>query len=165
MFSSRIIAVSAIFASLTAIGAWISIPIFNVPFTLQTFFVYLSVLLLRKYAFISQGIYILMGLIGLPVFAMGKSAYAALLGPTGGYILGFFLGSFSGLLKRDVPSVFLCMTIIFGLGWLWLSYWIGFHQAFLIGVLPFIPWDLLKAILALTISRRYFKSTERIPFS
>ncbi|MEM4608705.1 MAG: biotin transporter BioY [Candidatus Methanomethylicaceae archaeon] len=156
MLSPRIIAISAIFAAFTTIGAWITIPTFYVPFTLQTLFVYLSVLILRKYAFLSQGIYILLGLIGLPVFAMGKPGYLALIGPTGGYIIGFFFGSFAGFLKRDVISVFVCMTTIFFLGWLWLSYWIGFYQAFFIGVIPFIPWDILKAVLALLIFKKIF---------
>lgn len=165
MLTSRIIAISAIFAALTTIGAWIAIPTFHVPFTLQTFFVYLSVLMLGKYAFLSQGIYILMGLIGLPVFAMGKPGYLAIVGPTGGYIIGFFLGSFAGFLKKDITSVFLCMFTIFTIGWLWLSFWTGLYQAFFVGVMPFIPWDVLKAILALLIFKRYFKFTKIISFS
>lgn len=165
MLTPRIIAVSAIFAALTAIGAWIAIPTFHVPFTLQTLFVYLSVLMLRKHAFLSQGIYILMGLVGLPVFAMGKPGYLALIGPTGGYIIGFFLGSFAGFLKRDIISVFSCMVVIFTIGWLWLSFWIGFYQAFFVGVIPFIPWDVLKAILALLIFKRYSKFAKIISLS
>lgn len=165
MLSPKILAKSAIFAALTTIGAWIAIPISGIPFTLQTFFVYLSVLMLKKYAFVSQGIYILMGLVGLPVFAMGKPGYLAIIGPTGGYIIGFFLGSFAGFLKREIISVFLCMAVIFALGWSWLSLWIGFYQALLSGVLPFIPWDFLKALLALLIFKRYFKSANIVSFS
>lgn len=165
MLSPRIIAASAVFAALTAIGAWVTIPTFHVPFTLQTFFVYLSVLTLRKHAFLSQGIYILMGLVGLPVFAMGKPGYLALIGPTGGYIIGFLLGSFAGFSKRDATSVFSCMIVIFITGWLWLSLWIGLHQAFLAGVLPFIPWDVLKAALALLIFKRYLKPAKIVSLS
>ncbi|NHV45331.1 MAG: biotin transporter BioY [Candidatus Verstraetearchaeota archaeon] len=155
MFSVRILVTSSIFAALTAIGAWITIPISPVPFTFQTFFVYLSVLLLGKYAFLSQAIYIAMGLTGLPVFAKGLPGYIAIPGPTGGFIIGFLLGAlFSSLFKRDILKVFMCMLIIFGLGWLWLSYWIGYYNALLFGIIPFLPWDILKAILAIIIARR-----------
>jgi biotin transport system substrate-specific component len=162
---SRVVALSSLFAALTAIGAWISIPILLVPLTLQTFFVYLSVLILRKNAFISQAVYIMMGLAGLPVFAKGMSGYGALLGPTGGYIIGFLVGSFaSGLFlerfkerKYSKPvSLAVCVSIVFGMGWAVLSYWLrwDFNLAFWSGVAPFLPGDVLKAVLALILARR-----------
>lgn len=162
---SRVIALSSLFAALTAVGAWISIPILYVPLTLQTFFVYLSVLVLKRNAFVSQVVYILMGLAGLPVFSRGMSGYGALLGPTGGYILGFLVGSFvSGLfLERfserrlsKAVSLVICVSIIFGMGWAVLSYWLrwDFNLAFWSGVAPFLPGDALKAFLALVLAKR-----------
>ena len=162
---SRVIALSSLFAALTAIGAWISIPVLVVPLTLQTFFVYLSVLVLKRNAFMSQAVYILMGLAGLPVFAKGMSGYGVLLGPTGGYILGFLVGSFvSGLLLEEFSergfskplSLVICVSIIFGMGWAVLSYWFmwDFALAFWSGVAPFLPGDALKAVLALVLAKR-----------
>jgi biotin transport system substrate-specific component len=162
---SRVVALSSLFAALTAIGAWISIPVLLVPMTLQTFFVYLSVLVLKRNAFISQAVYILMGLAGLPVFSKGMSGYGALLGPTGGYILGFLVGSFvSGLFLESLDkkklskpvSLVICVSIIFGMGWAGLSYWLrgDFNLAFWSGVAPFLPGDALKAALALILAKR-----------
>jgi biotin transport system substrate-specific component len=162
---NRVLALSGMFAALTALGAWIAIPFFPVPLTLQTFFLYLSVLMLRKNAFLAQAIYVLMGLAGLPVFARGMSGYGAILGPTGGFIVGFLTGAFiagavaektKGSALSGVISLLICTTIVFGFGWIWLAYWLGwnFTAALWGGVIPFLPGDCIKAGLALVISRR-----------
>jgi biotin transport system substrate-specific component len=162
---AREFAVSAVFAAMTAAGGLISIPFFPVPLSLQTFFVYLSVLTLRRSAFLSQIIYLLMGLVGLPVFARGMSGYATLLGPTGGFLFGFIFGTFcSGLLLdvmkgwryAEILSLLLCAGIVFGLGWVWLAYWLNWDiaMAFWLGVLPFLPGDAVKVILALVVGKR-----------
>jgi biotin transport system substrate-specific component len=162
---AREFAVSAVFAAMTAVGGLVSIPFFPVPLSLQTFFVYLSVLTLRRSAFLSQIIYLLMGLVGLPVFARGMSGYATLLGPTGGFLFGFLFGTFCSGLLLDVMkgrrytgilSLLLCAGIVFGLGWVWLAYWLNWDiaMAFWLGVLPFLPGDAVKAILALAVSKR-----------
>ncbi len=78
------------FAILTAISAQISIPIEPVPLTLQTVAIFLIALVLPlKYALLSIIFYILMGLVGLPVFANGRSGISVLTGPTAGFIFGF----------------------------------------------------------------------------
>lgn len=162
---SRIVAISSLFAALTTVGAWISIPFFPVPLTLQTFFVYLGVLMLGRYAFLSQAIYIGMGLVGLPVFARGMSGYAALVGPTGGFIIGFLLGSMAGgaiierigsSFSRQIISLFVCSICVFGIGWVWLAYWLNwnFGAALWLGVLPFLPGDAFKVGLALAVRRK-----------
>jgi len=162
---AREFALSAVFAAMTAVGGLVSIPFFPVPLSLQTFFVYLSVLTLRRSAFLSQIIYLLMGLVGLPVFARGMSGYATLLGPTGGFLFGFIFGTFcSGLLLdiikgrryAEILSLLLCAGIVFGLGWIWLAYWLNWDiaMAFWVGVLPFLPGDTVKAILVLVVGRR-----------
>ncbi|MCX8182737.1 MAG: biotin transporter BioY [Candidatus Methanomethyliaceae archaeon] len=161
----KIIAISSLFAALTASGAWISIPFFPVPLTLQTLFVYLAVLVLGRYAALSQAIYIGMGLLGMPVFARGMSGYGVLVGPTGGFLIGFLLGSFvSGILlemgkgKRysNASAMITCIFFIFGLGWAWLAYWLNwnFNMALWSGVIPFLPGDVLKAGLAMIIKRK-----------
>ncbi len=84
-----------LFAALIAVCAQIQIPA-TVPFTLQTFAIFLAVGLLGgKRGTVSVVIYILLGMVGLPVFAGFKGGIAALLGTTGGYIIGFI---FSALL-------------------------------------------------------------------
>ncbi len=171
----RSIALSALFAAMMVVGALISIPFFPIPLSLQTFFVYLGVLVLGKKAFLGQAIYLALGLVGLPVFSRGMGGYAVLLGPTGGFLAGFLFGSIvagvlsngigslgerrgknSGLRGSDVLVIAICMAIIFGTGWIWLAYWIqwDFLSALWIGILPFLPGDIIKAILALIIAKK-----------
>ena len=81
----------ALFAALMAICSWISIPA-PVPFTLQTFSVFLAPALLGgKMGTIAVGTYLLLGAVGLPIFAGFSGGIGALLGATGGYLLGFLL--------------------------------------------------------------------------
>ncbi|WP_252230659.1 biotin transporter BioY [Clostridium sp. ZBS15] len=147
------------FAVITAICAQISIPFFQVPFTMQVFAIVLSAVILGyKKAFISQIIYILLGAIGLPVFAGFKGGIQALLGPTGGYITSFllmvliigyfsekyndnyFIISFSGTL-----GIIICYII--GTAQLAFILNITFSSALKIGVLPFVIFDLAKIFL------------------
>lgn len=88
------IALIALFAALTAIGAFIKIPLPIVPFTMQPIVVFLAGSLLgSKRAFLSQVIYIAVGLAGLPVFTQG-SGFTYVLQPTFGYLVGFAIGAF-----------------------------------------------------------------------
>lgn len=87
---------SSLFAALTAVGALISIqsPFSPVPITLQTFFTLTAgVLLGSRYGALSQVVYVLLGVFGLPVFANMTSGFGVLVGPTGGYLFGFILGA------------------------------------------------------------------------
>lgn len=162
---ARILALSAIFGALTAVGGLVSIPFFPVPLTLQTFFVYLAVLKMKEHAYISQLIYLGIGLVGLPVFARGMGGSAALFGPTGGFLLGFALGAaVSGQVLQRVQkrrygeclAVALCGTIIFSVGWVWLAYWLGgsLEAAAWAGVIPFLPGDVVKIALAVTLGKK-----------
>lgn len=109
----------SIFAALTAIGAFIRIPVPYVPITLQVFFVSLSgVLLGSKKGALSQLIYVLIGLIGFPVFTQG-GGIAYILKPTFGYLIGFIFGAYitgritERLKNRNVRTLF--MSILAGL--------------------------------------------------
>lgn len=87
----RDISLMALFSALTAIGAFITIPIPPVPFTLQIFFAILAGALLgSKRGFISVGVYVLLGLCGLPVFTKG-AGLSYIFQPTFGYLAGFIL--------------------------------------------------------------------------
>ena len=134
-------------------------PFTPVPITGQTFAVLMIAYVLgAKLGFISVGFYILAGLLGLPFFASGGSGLLYLKGVTGGYLIGFLVsafvvGSFSerGLFKNFFSSVIwfsigLAPTFIFGL--LWLGYLLGYDKVFYLGLIPFIPGEILKVILA-----------------
>lgn len=96
-------------------------------------------------------LYLAEGLMGLPVFAFGQSALAVLMGPKGGYYLGFVLTAyFSGFAKQSdsfsrLFSIFtVAIASTFFTGLLWLSFWVGASQALALGLYPFVLGDFLK---------------------
>jgi biotin transport system substrate-specific component len=153
---------AAMFAALTAVGAFIAIPIGPVPITMQTLFVHLSGALLgSRLGALSQFIYVLAGVIGLPVFAGGASGLGVLLGPTGGYLIGFILGGgfLTGKLvemKKKPGFIWIALSCVAGLI---LIYILGVAQlsvvadlpltrAIAVGVAPFLIGDAIKIIAA-----------------
>jgi biotin transport system substrate-specific component len=158
----------ALFAALTAVMAQISIPVgfIPVPITGQTLAVMLAGALLgaRLGAF-SQLIYILLGAVGLPVFAQGRAGLGVLLGPTGGFLFGFILGAYTiGKLleRRPKPSLSYLLfaiatggiAVIYLPGVLQLSVVTGMVLPAALGAMwPFIPGDILKVIVSAVIVR------------
>jgi len=169
-----ILAVS--FAVLTALAAQVKfyIPFTPVPFTLQVFPVLLAGAFLGKYyGSASQLMYLSMGLAGLPVFANMRGGYAVLLGPTGGYIIGFVFAAFvvghlihSKRNARSTPKMILAMAAgigviyIFGAGYLAILFGLSVREAFVMGVLPFIGVDLLKLAAASGMARAALPGSE-----
>lgn len=163
---TRNLVLVGMFAALTAIGAWIQIPIAPVPFTFQVLFVLLSGAILGPgYGALSQIIYILLGLAGLPVFAGGTSGFGILLGPTGGYLFGFVVAAYLvGLLRKAMKSTFFntfaamivgtIFIYLFGMIQLAVVASMSLGKAVVGGVLPFIGFDLLKALMGATIAQR-----------
>lgn len=156
---------SSLFAAITALLAQISFPLpFSpVPLTGQTFAVFLTGALLGKYwGPVSLLLYILLGAAGLPVFHNAQGGLQIILGPTGGYLWGFVLGSyFQGKCtekKHSRPALLLgmslCLLTLYFLGTLQLSHIAGldFRQALLLGVLPYVPLDLAKLFAAAQLS-------------
>ena len=160
---------TTVFACLTAFGAQVQIPIGPVPITLQVLFVLLSGLVLgSKLGAASQMEYLALGFAGMPVFAQGKSGLIALLGPTGGYLVGFILGAYiAGLFAESVVRSGRIRFFVAGLagtagiylfGALWLATWFSvgngtswiseLGSAWQFGVLPFILVDCGKAVVA-----------------
>ena len=86
---AQILAYSGTFVALIAAGSWISIPLPPVPLTLQTLFVLLAGVVMRRYAVIPVGLYVLLGAANLPIFHNGTAGLGVLLGPTGGFLIGF----------------------------------------------------------------------------
>ena len=137
----------------------ILIPFSPVPITGQTFgILFLGGVLGSRFGTLSVIMYILEGLIGLPVFAGGTMGFLYLLGPTGGYLLGFIPAVYLvGYLSEQgwtnsFTSAFLTMIIgtllIFIFGISWLAVTAGFGTALSIGLYPYIPGAVIKIILA-----------------
>lgn len=137
------------------------IPVGPVPITMQTLFTYLAGAVLgSKWGALSQIIYVILGLVGVPIFAGGRAGIGVLIGPTGGYLLGFIMGAYViGKLiefKRTLSFMWVLFSMVIGtliiyiFGIIQLSLWlkVSMEEAILIGVLPFIMGDLLKMILA-----------------
>ena len=163
------IAYIAVCASLMAICSWISIPTV-VPFTLQTFAVFFALYFLGgKKGTISVLIYILLGAVGIPVFAGFKGGLVALVGQTGGYIIGFV---FSGLVFMLFEALFgrklwaeivafvlgLLVCYAFGTAWFMVVYIRTKGAVTLLSVLgwcvfPFILPDAAKLALAFALGK------------
>ena len=164
MKKAHVYAIPAIGAALIAVLAQISLPIGPVPFTLQNFAIGLIATVFRpREAVLSVGLYLLLGAIGLPVFAGGGAGLQALVGPTAGY-LWFYL-VYSGLTssltssKSGVVKIFLANllgdALVFVGGILSLHFLAGmaFEKALVVGVIPFIIPDLGKLLAISLISR------------
>lgn len=154
---SRIIAYSAAFIGLIALGSWISLPIGNVPLTLQTLFILLAGIVMHRYGAIPVLLYIVLGILGLPLFHNGMTGIGVLLGPTGGYLVGFiFAALVTGLAYEHASGALritgiICATgiiYLFGIAWLMYSLNLGFAVAVTTGVIPFIAGDAIKAAMA-----------------
>lgn len=142
------------------------LPFSVVPFTMQVFGVILiSFLFNSKDSFIILFSYIFLGIMNFPVFSNGTFGIARVIGPTGGYIIGFLVGGFivsilieKGFNKNIIYqfiSGLIGLSIIYFLGILRLSYFVGFHKAIKIGFYPFILPDLIKIVLAVFVYNRY----------
>jgi biotin transport system substrate-specific component len=156
---------ASLLASLTAVGAYIAIPIGPVPIVLQSLFILLAGLLLGKlWGAVSVGIYLVAGLFGLPVFAGGTGGVGRFFGPTGGYLIGFLpavyiTGLISGKRKNGtLNDVFamICGSVIiymFGISWLKIVTGMELKKAVYVGMLPFLPGDAVKIAAAQVIAR------------
>ncbi|NGX38095.1 MAG: Biotin transporter BioY2 [Chlamydiae bacterium] len=138
--------------------AQISIPLYYVPFTGQTFGVMLVGATLGKRAgFFAALLYLLEGCAGCPVFAGGAGGLHCLLGPTGGYLIAYPLQAygFGWLFERTKRRMPLAMGIACGqlaMGTFWLIPFIGAKNSFLFGFYPFITIEAIKALLVFSIT-------------
>lgn len=167
----------ALFAAIIAICSWIQIPL-TVPFTLQTFAVFCTLGILGgKNGTISVLLYIILGAVGVPVFAGFSGGVGVLLGTTGGYIIGFL---FTALLYwaithffgNKLPVMILAMALglvvcyAFGTAWFMLVYArttgaVGLMTALGWCVFPFILPDCVKIALAILLAKRIPKHLVR----
>lgn len=144
----------------------IPLPFSPVPLSLTTFVLYLSIYILgHKYSFYSTVLYLLLGIIGLPIFSGFSGGIGKLLNPTGGYLVGYLFipllaGYFIQKYSTKVLFCFLGMTLgtlaCYFTGILWLSLWseASLFTTISVGLLPFLPGDLCKICLALLLGPR-----------
>ncbi len=165
------ILISAFFAIAVAVSAQVRIPLpwTPVPITAQTIAVFTGAVILGRYwGGISFLIYIVLGMAGLPVFTGLKSGVAALLGPTGGYLIGFAMSAFlighltdKYAVARKPLNLLIIMLIsnfafVHLIGMIQLYFWMdiaagkhfGLMELFLAGSFPFIAGDIAKIIIA-----------------
>lgn len=141
----------------------LNIPVSPVPISLGTLAIYFVVSVLgMKLGTLSVVIYILLGLVGVPVFANFTSGPEKLFGPTGGYIIGYIFmalicGFFVDKWGKKLPIYFLGMLLgtavcyLFGTALLAYQMSLTFSQALAAGVIPYIPGDLVKLIIAMAV--------------
>lgn len=164
---TRTLVFSALFAALIAVSAVVAVPLGEVPFTLQTLMVALAALVLPPAAAAGAvGTYVLAGAVGLPVFAGGKAGLAVLVGPTGGFLVGFVIGAWAGSVVRrvlerrlprpftDVASVTTVILVTYVGGWAQLVFVTGIApmRALAVGVAPFLLIDALKGAGAVMVA-------------
>lgn len=166
--STRQMAACALMAVAMCVCSWISVPT-PVPFTMQTFAVFAALLLLGgRLGLISIVVYVLLGAVGLPVFSGFTGGIGRLIGPTGGYILGFFImGLVYWLLERRCESsrvkkilslvLGLLLCYAFGTAWFVRVYALGggaisLGGALMACVVPFIVPDAIKLALAMWVA-------------
>ena len=144
-------------AILITLGSFVRIPLYPVPFTLQTLAIFLLGLTQSpRQAFASAVCYLLCASMGLPVFA-GKVHSLWILGKCGGYLVAFPIAAFliAWMRQKYSPLVALvsAQVVIFAFGWIWLTFYFGVEVAFMKGVLIFLPSEGLKTMLALATVR------------
>ena len=167
---TRDVALVGLFAALTVICAWISVPLGPVPVTLQTFAVFLAAALLGpRRGTLAVGVYILLGVVGLPVF----SGFKGLNHVTFGYVLGFLpLGLLTAAAEKLFPGRKLALPMGMALGllvcyligtvWFWYVMHFrgteyGFGKILSLCVVPFLVPDLFKLGLAYFLSKKLAK--------
>ena len=164
----------ALGAAIVAVLSPLAIPVGIVPITLQTLAIGLIATLLQpRESFFALLTYLVLGAVGLPVFAGGASGMGALFGPTGGFLFSFILVApllsyfllkterkFISILLTNVGAQFLILV----LGTIWLKFFIGasWGTAFSVGFLPFILGAIIKAVIvagvAVTLLNILFKT-------
>lgn len=158
----------ALFAALTAVCAWICVPLGGTTFTMQTFGIFLALLTLGgKWGFGAVVLYLLLGAAGLPVFSGFQGGIGILFGPTGGYLWGFFAEAlvFWALTtlcgdKVRLPALILGLLVCYACGAGWMCCLMSdttAGQALALFVLPYLLPDGLKLFLAWTVAKRLKK--------
>ncbi|MGD8274088.1 MAG: biotin transporter BioY [Desulfobacterales bacterium] len=161
----RMMVYASLFAALTAVGAFIAIPIGPVPIVLQNMFVYMAGLLLGgRWGLASVGVYLLAGASGLPVFAGGLGGIGRFVGPTGGYLIGYLptvylIGKIAHRtqprMMTDMLALIFGTLVLYTCGVLWLKIVSGMSlgKTLVLGMYPFLIGDAIKIVAAAAIAK------------
>lgn len=178
IFDLKSMVLMALFAALTCVLAPLSIPIGPVPISLTNLVIYFSLYVLGwQRATITYLVYLLLGLVGLPVFSGFEGGVGKLAGHTGGYLIGFiFMAVISGLfvkMKEDevilnrvlgIAGMILGTLVAYAFGTAWFCYstGTGLSAALALCVIPFIPGDLVKIIVAAVVAPTVAKQIRKL---
>ena len=169
---------TALMAAILCIVGPIVIPIGMVPMSFANMAIYLTIILLdKKMATISVGVYLLIGFVGLPVFSGFTGGAGKLFGPTGGYLIGYLILTWvagtilekKAIPKRSVEQIVALAAGTLGLylfGSLWLMFQsnVDFMTALSIGVLPFVIFDAIKIVIAVILGATIKKRLSIVGF-
>ena len=159
--SIKNIALIGVITAVTCILAPMSVPIGLVPISLTNLVIYFGLYILgTSKGTISYLVYLLLGLVGLPIFSGFSAGPQKLFGPTGGYLIGFipmaiiagiFIEKSGRKIVLSMVGMILGTVVCYAFGTAWLAYeaHMNFKAALWAGVIPFIPGDLIKMILAM----------------
>jgi biotin transport system substrate-specific component len=154
--------------ALLAISSKIQTPFTLVPATMQTFvLLFLGMVLGYKLATATVVLYLIEGSIGLPVFAKG-GGFSYLMGPTGGYLIGFILTAFfAGMIKPKSDPIVICIYLLFSVSaayifgllglWNYMGLDKSFNQVFLVGAQPFLLIEIYKILILAVLSQQILK--------
>lgn len=169
---TKLMVMSALMIAFTAVCSWISIPLpGSVPINLATAAVIMTGLILgRKWGLISIGTFLLLGAVGVPVFHSFTGGMGIIAGPTGGYLIGYLVLALGAGWAKDSGSLtkpILCMlyilvgeALLYVIGTIWYMELTGTPLAAALAacVVPFIPGDIVKIIVAYRASRQISKA-------
>lgn len=168
--STKMICLCGLFAALTAICSQIAFDIGPVPISFATFSVFVAAGMLgAKFGTISQLVYVLIGAVGVPVFAHFTGGFSIVTGPTGGYIVGYVVAAFiTGLIVQKVKinkfvvlpiAMLIGLIACYALGTVWFMHVTNRKLWDSLGlcVFPFIPGDIIKITFATILVARLKK--------
>lgn len=167
---------ACLFAALISIGAFIAVPVPGspIPIVMQNMFIMLAALILGPWwGLLATAIYLLFGILGMPVFSGGSGGFTKLLGPTGGYLAGYMPATIvMGMIaekgrRKLLPNIIAClvgMAIVDIFGILRLKAVLGadWGRALAAGLYPFIVGDIIKIVLAALLAPRLYAGMETL---
>ena len=167
---------NALMTAVTCVLGPLSIPLpFSpVPISLTNFAIFLAIFVLgMKNGTISFIIYLLLGAVGVPVFSSFRGGLQVLAGPTGGYLIGFiFLALIMGFAldhfdRKLVPTIIgmiIGMVVCYAFGTVWLAKLLSlsFKEGLMMGVIPYLPGDAAKIIIAAIVGPKLYGATQKI---
>ena len=152
----------------------IPLPFSPVPISLTNFAIFLAIFVLgMKSGTISFIIYLLLGAVGVPVFSSFRGGFQVLAGPTGGYLIGFiFLAAIAGFFVEKFPAkiymhvvgMIIGMAVCYAFGTVWLAKLLSlsFKEGLMMGVIPYLPGDAAKIIIAAIVGPKLYGATQKI---